>query len=126
MAGIAEKLYPPVIPGSIPAFYSNGTAAIIAVPFSMNKAVGYDDIDGFKLKIKTAQSNTYLTTLTAVKNPDDLANRVVKFNWPDPQSSADESFRKIKIGQFLKVQMAYYKGETIGYYSTVGVVKYTS
>ena len=133
MAGIAEKLYPPVIPGSIPAFYSsniNGTAAIIAVPFSMNKAVGYDDIDGFKLKIKTVQSNTYLTTLTAVKNSDDFANRVVKFNWPNPQSSADESFKKIKIGQFLKVQMAYYQGSienpVIGYYSTVGVVKYTS
>ena len=126
MAGIAEKLYPPVIPGSIPAFYSNGTAAIIAVPFSMNKAVGYSDIDGFKLKIKTAQSNTYLTTLTRTINNNDLADRVIRFNWLDPESSDNQSFNKIKIGQFLKVQMAYYKGETIGYYSTVGVVKYTS
>lgn len=123
MAGIAEKLYPPVIAGSIPAFYSDNGTAIVAVPFSMNKAVGYNDIAGFKLKIKTAQSNTYLTTLSAQKTGDDLTDRIVHFQWREQ----DEGFNKIKIGQFLKVQLAYYdENETIGYYSTVGTIKYTS
>lgn len=123
MAGIAEKLYPPVIAGSIPAFYSDNGTAIIAVPFSMNKAVGYNDIAGFKLKIKTAQSNTYLTTLSAQKTGDDLTDRIVHFQWREQ----DEGFNKIKIGQFLKIQLAYYdENETIGYYSTVGTIKYTS
>lgn len=132
MAGIVEKLYPPIIAGSIPAFYSVGGTATIAVPFIMNKAVGYNDISGFKLKIKTVQSNTYLTTLTAPLNSTDLTNNIVRFNWS--VTKEDKSFNQIVIGQFLKVQLAYYKDEkinneistTIGYYSTIGIIKYTS
>lgn len=126
MAGVAEKLYPPVIAGSIPAFYSVNGTATIAVPFSMNKAVGYNNITGFKLKIKTAQSNTYLTTLSNDTNTfqSDLVDRIVHFNWT--LTDEDQSFNKIKIGQFLKVQLAYCNNDTIGYYSTVGIIKYTS
>ena len=55
---MADKLYPPIISGTIPAFYSesmeNGaTSAKIVVPFSMNRAVSDNDIKGFQLKIKT-------------------------------------------------------------------------
>lgn len=53
------KLYPPVIEGTIPAF--NG--ATLVVPFSMNRSVSKSQISGFALKIKTIQSNTYITTL---------------------------------------------------------------
>jgi hypothetical protein len=60
MAGVAEKLYPPVIGGSIPAFYQENGTAIIAVPFSMNRAVDISRIGGFRLKIKTVQSNTFI------------------------------------------------------------------
>ena len=55
------KLYPPIIPGTLPAFY--GTVTNITVPFSMNKAVNTNEISGFSLKIKTAYSNTLLGTL---------------------------------------------------------------
>ena len=53
------KLYPPVIEGTIPAFYGDE----IIVPYSMNKSVNKDEIAGFSLKIKTVQNNLYLGTL---------------------------------------------------------------
>ena len=43
------KLYPPQINGTIPAFYSNikkGTTDMV-VPFSMNRAVSFAEINGF-------------------------------------------------------------------------------
>jgi len=49
------KLYPPNINGTIPAFYSdtiNGTTTMV-VPFSMNKAVGFKEIEGIEVKIKS-------------------------------------------------------------------------
>ena len=80
MAG--EKLYPPTISSSIPAFYNNN------VPFSMNRAVSAGQVGGFALKIKTAQSNVWLTTLEVYYNDPNvdissyIANRAVTFIWP--------------------------------------------
>lgn len=58
------KLYPPYIEGTIPAFYeeSEGTAKIV-VPFSMNRAVDKNLVQGFHLKVKTVQSNTFVLDL---------------------------------------------------------------
>jgi hypothetical protein len=44
-----SKLYPPVIAGTIPAFFGNE----ITIPFQMNRAVGEKEVAGFCLKIKT-------------------------------------------------------------------------
>mgnify|MGYP003504882314 CR=1 FL=1 len=52
------KLYPPIIEGTLPAFYStlngNGTTGItkLVVPFSMNKSVPFKNVKGIYLKIK--------------------------------------------------------------------------
>lgn len=133
---IMEKLYPPVINGSLPAFYSeideNGTTnAKIVVPFSMNRAVNMEDINGFKLKIKTVQSNTLITILSSIS----YTNQEVIFHWPNISKTNTITNKKINIGQFLKVQLAYYKieqtdegqyKENVGYFSTVGIIKYTS
>lgn len=110
-----EKLYPPTINGSLPAFY--GTE--ISVPFSMNKTVSWNDISGFCLKIKTVYSNTLLKILY-VEKPENQTDKII-FNWQNSD---------LKIGQFVKVQMAYYtldnnENKIIGYYSTVGIAKYT-
>jgi hypothetical protein len=43
------KHYPPYLEGTFPAFYGDS----ITVPFSMNRAVGKNDIRGFSLIIKT-------------------------------------------------------------------------
>lgn len=120
------KLYPPTIGTSLPAFYSDGNGtgtATIAVPFSMSRAVDVSNIIGFRLKVKTAQTNTFLKTLTCEDVENSISNRTVVFNW-----NLDESNNPIKIGQYLKVQLAYVANDgagTVGYFSTVAVVKYT-
>ena len=124
MASVVEKLYPPVIGGSLPACFKNDDGAVvITVPFSMNRAVDSSLVDSFRLKIKTVQSNTYIKTLIVDSTYEALTNRIATFTWRD----FDES--KVKIGQYLKVQLAYVgkdTANTVGYFSTVGVIKYTS
>lgn len=121
MAGVAEKLYPPTIGSSMPAFYQENGAATIVVPFSMNRAVSVSDISGFRIKIKTVQSNTFIHTLESREVNNSITNREVRFTW------SDISNFNIRLGQYLKIQMAYIgKDGTIGYFSTVGIAKYTS
>lgn len=107
------KLYPPVIEGTIPAF--NGT--VLTVPFSMNRSVSANQISGFAVKIKTVQSSTWITTLVDGKINEDYSAAIfdIAEKWtPTP-------------GQYYKLQLAYIDitGET-GYFSTVGIVKYTN
>jgi len=80
---VTEKLYPPTIASSIPAFYGT-TSAKLVVPFSMNRAVSENDVKGFALKIKTAQSNNYIITLEVTNELDvkrALENNEVTFTW---------------------------------------------
>ena len=125
MAAGGDRLYPPTIGGSIPAFYEENGTAIIAVPFSMNRAVSSSDFGGFRIKIKTVQSNTLIKTLDNYEKTNSLTNRIVKFTWDNLANDTD--FKKIRLGQYLKIQMAYISNSgTIGYFSTVGVIKFTS
>ena len=115
------KLYPPHIEGTIPAFYldtDRGTATIV-VPFSMNKAVSIDDVTGMSLKIKTVQSNRFIDTLSAESIDKDNFNAIfeVKKDWVD---------NNLHMGQHYKVQLAYNNHGTEGYFSTIGVIKFTS
>lgn len=121
------KLYPPIIPGTLPAFYTTEDGAVtkITVPFSMNKAVSSGSINGFALKLKTAYSNTLIDVLKKnIDNNFNFTSKEITFFW-----SNNSTLSKIKPGQFLKAQLAYINTnnntETIGYYSTVGVIKYT-
>lgn len=123
MATVTEKLYPPTIASSIPAFYDEEGTAQIVVPFSMNRAVSIDNVGGFSLKIKTAQSNNYIETLSVTGGEDVVKNilaaGIVTFTWP--------KVVKVVIGQFLKVQLAYIDiSGNVGYFSTVATVKYTT
>jgi len=59
------------------------------------------------LKIKTVSTNLEIATISGDKNG----------NFP-----TDYSFI---VGQFYKAQIAYVKDKEVGYYSTVGVFKYT-
>ena len=105
-----KKFYPPVIEGTIPAFY--GTTLV--VPFSMNRAVGKNDIRGFSLKIKTIQTNTFVANIKTE-------------NYTTTEAVFDISSVDLLAGQYYKIQLAYVANDnysTVGYYSTVGVVKY--
>lgn len=105
-------LYPPYIEGTIPSFYGDS----ITVPFSMNKAVGFNEVKGFSLKIKTIQNTKFLFTTEQVI---EYNNYSVKFN-------ISNYIDKLKIGQHYKIQIAYIGNDGVGYYSTVGVIKYTT
>jgi hypothetical protein len=48
-----EKLSPPLVAGTIPAFYSNEEGIVLTIPFSMNRAVSPSQIKGYSVKIKT-------------------------------------------------------------------------
>lgn len=129
MAG-TQKLYPPVINGTIPAF----TGTSLSVPFVMNRSVGRSQIKGFALKLKTVQSNTVIISdLFSANYSVDENNGVVTFSLDYPQSSSSSitpymDTDKLLVGQYYKLQLAYV--DTVnsepGYYSTVGVIKKTA
>ena len=119
-----KKLYPPEIEGVIPAFC--GTTLV--VPFSMNKTVSKSEISGMIIKIKTVFSNQYLGYAKT------YFNGATQENLDRVSFDLSGFIDKLNIGQYYKIQVAYLSvendnGETkevIGYYSTVGVVKYTA
>ena len=114
-----SKLYPPYIEGSIPAFSDTGGGTVLTVPFSMNKAVSKSEVSGFTLAMKTIQQDKYLFQNVS-NSVYDLEKQEVSFNLTNYKSL-------LKIGQHYKVQIAYRdNGGQAGYYSTVGIVKYTS
>ena len=105
-----SKLYPPNIQGTIPAFSGDS----LVVPFTMNKTVSQNNIRNFSLKIKTVQSNTLIKVATSTR---------IDFD----SMEACFTITGLTVGQYYKLQMAYVDNSGIvGYYSTVGVVKYTS
>lgn len=123
---MSKKLYPPNIGGTIPAF----CGTVLTVPFSMNKAVGKGEIGGFAVKIKTvngehkgfAQVFDSMEGSQSLRSGYDITTKFeVKFDFED----------KIQFeeGQYYKIQLAYIYDDldhTVGHYSTVGVVKYTT
>lgn len=115
-----------MIEGTLPAFYADDTStgtgtAILTVPFALNRAVSKDVISGIQVRIKTVQSNTILTEV-ACSNPE-VALEELSANFVLQSDILD----KISIGQYLKVQIAFINGHgTVGYYSQVGITKYTT
>lgn len=118
---MATKLYPPLIEGTIPAFC--GTT--IVVPFSLNRAVSTSEIAGFVLKLKTVQGSILLDSFIQVDSENwDLENDMtVSFDISSISS-------KLQVGQYYKLQLAFLSrnGSSLqtGYFSTVGVIKYTA
>lgn len=104
-----KKLPPPIIEGILPAFY--GTE--LTVPFAMNKAVSINEFDSFDVKIKSALNNAPIKTETIILYQD--LNKVIF------DISAD-----LIVGRYYKIQMAYRSGNNVGYYSDIGIAKYTT
>lgn len=141
-----NKLRPPVIAGTIPAF----TDGKISVPFSMNRSVGLADFDGFVLKIKTPQGKDVQTIQTSVLTSDlkkkicqegivtFAAKEIKELDSNDLVLETELDFNKLVLSLYYKFQLAYYKQYTkstqngrenyivTGYYSTIAVGKYTS
>lgn len=110
----------PIIEGTLPAFYLENGAAKIVVPFSMSRAVNRNEITGFKLKIKNLQGSSYLKTLDNISADFNEMQAVFSLT----AAEANEIF---SLGSFYKAQLAYVDNKNVvGYYSTVGIIKYTA
>ena len=75
-----NKLYPPQIEGTIPAF----TGTTIVVPFAMNKAVVISEVKALELKVKTVQNDAFLFTVRSSEIAQCASsNYEVKFHFDD-------------------------------------------
>lgn len=137
------KLYPPVLAGTLPAFYlgsesdSRGNifegCGIIRIPFSYNRAVNPHDVDGIRAKIKTVQNDVNLGEIVCTPNKAEQVAEIKIWNfknavWDEKTKTYinNNGAVEFKIGTYYKVQLAFVKGDTVGYYSTVGVIKCTA
>lgn len=114
------KLLPPIVEGTIPAFYTEGGAVNITVPFTMNRAVSISAIRGIKLKIKTLQSSTVLGDQAYSASDYYLSGSTcyAQFSIDTPAL--------FKEKQFYKFQIAYVDNfNEVGNYSSVAIGKYT-
>lgn len=112
---MAKRLYPPQLDGTLPAF----TGATLVVPFVMNKAVSLSEVKGFRLKIKT--------TLNDILINDNAPIESTKFTSSEVTFDISSILDKLRIGSYYKIQIAYInEDEESGYFSTVGVIKYTT
>lgn len=110
------KLYPPIVEGTIPAF----TGATLVVPFSMNRAVGASEVQNLVVKIKRINNNDIILTKEA--NHFDVYN-----NCRATFILTEEERKLFNMGQFYRLQLAYTAPDgVVGYYSSVGVIKYTA
>ena len=110
------KLLPPVLEGTLPAF----TGTTITVPFAMNRAVSLSEVSGIELKIKTVQNDMFVATVSSTE--------IITINGSSCKAVFDFSdIATLQLGASYKFQIAYIANDsTIGYYSTVGVAKYTT
>lgn len=104
-----KRLYPPYIEGKITAQTGNE----IAIPFEMNRAVSAADYESIAVRIKTVSTDHLVGEFESCK----VVGNTAYFS----------AGQNLQIGQFYKIQLAYKSNnDKIGYYSTVGVFKYTS
>lgn len=110
------KLYPPSIEGKLPAF----AGSTLKIPITMNRAVNMNQVSSMRAMIKTVQTNQLKATLVGALNYEKTTGKYYAL------FTLNGSFQP-NLGQYYKVQVAYVdKKSEVGYYSTVGTIKYTS
>lgn len=116
------KLFPPIIEGIVPAFYEENGYIVVVIPFSMNRAVSQSQVKGLAIKIKTVQSSSYICS---IEIKDQVNYELEDSCWVRAYIPVNP--QQMRVGQFYKFQIAYIdKDDKVGYFSTVGVGKYTS
>ena len=110
-----SKLYPPIIGGVIPAFYSGET---ITIPYQKNRLTDHSLVKEFKMIVKSASTGNQLKILTSSSySIDDEIENKITFDGDDAV---------FKPGLYYKVQIAYVKYDgTVGYYSNISTIKCT-
>lgn len=116
--------YPPIIEGSLPAFYDSK----IIVPFTMNRAVSISEIAVFQIRISSISSNLVViekqTDIELKPERWDKDKSTIEFRFTDSQK------KKLIAPNHYKIQIAYGTRDknniiSVGPYSTVGISKYT-
>lgn len=117
---MAQKLPPPYLDGVVPAQAGNS----LLIPFMMNRAVGINHVYKIGMRIKTIASNKIVGYITTTE-----FSRAVGEAFYQATFDLTKSKPPIELtpGQFYKIQLVFYDmEETVGFYSSVGVFKYTS
>ena len=121
---MSRRLYPPVLGGTLPSCYEypEGTVTL-TVPFSMNKTVGSDEVGSFMIRVKTTSTDRLVTEQKVPKQGimDTMFSTLTV-------SLPAAPFKNYAIGTYFKVQLAYVDAidNTVGYYSSLSIIKYTS
>lgn len=109
------KLAPPYVEGSIHAQAGDS----LHIPFRFNRAVSPLDVSGMSAKIKTVATDS----IVGVFDIDTFVSEPNSSNYIASVDINDE----LAIGQFYKIQLAFKdKTNEQGYFSTVGVFKYSA
>ena len=115
-----NRLYPPILAGTIPSFYTTTTGTSLEVPFSMNATVNKNAVRGIQLRLRTTSTDIVLADVESGVFGADSVNRSVIYNLDNSIVS------QLVVGNFYKIQLAYVDTNGVkGYYSTVAIVKYT-
>ena len=131
------RLYPPTVNGTLPSFYGDATGTLlIKVPFIMNKTVSTSLVSSFKLRIRNGVTDTEIGILDSTNWDPKAGTKQVIFALPalngtygatSYEARAQQVRRKMSVGEYYKLQLAYVGIDSVvGYYSTVGIAKYTS
>lgn len=111
------RLSPPQIGSKIPAFYGES----LSVPFILNKAVSIAQVKNIAIIIRTVSTNSQIMTGYATSYYYNYDKHCYYANF-----NIENNFTPL-IGQFYKVSLACVGlDDTIGFYSTTGVIKYTT
>lgn len=119
-----NKLYPPYIEGSLPAFtyqiindpVTNEPVEhpIMYIQYTLNRGVSPSEISGYSLQIKKITTNQFIGSIENGELIDE--KNTIKF---------DLNGLNLIKGQYYKFQLAFINKEgVIGYYSTPGIARY--
>ena len=110
---MGAKLLPPIIEGKIPAQFGD----TLKIPFQHSRGIGPKEFSGLMLKIKSTSTGQQINL---IKNDNITINsNIAEFKILN---------NNLVLGQYYKIQLAYISNDmkTIGYYSTIGIFKYTA
>lgn len=125
------KLYPPIIEGKIPA--QSGT--VLKIPFRLNRSVGINQIGCIIARVKTVSTNAWKGTVPEIT--EDILLGIENGTYRNFFSDALGSYYtdinlhgtgvELIPGQYYKIQLAFCaKDGEIGYFSSIGIFKYTT
>lgn len=110
------KLNPPIIESKLNAFASKR----LVIPFTLSKAVGAADFNAVVMLIKTVSTGRQIALVETTVYHSTVHGYQAEFTL---DSTVLES---LTVGQYYKIQLALKNEDGLGYYSTVGIIKYTA